>query len=142
LNKIDLSPIEIRDKLLYLPKLTEIPVIPKIKQPIITEYGRTTRETPKIDVTTTSIPKTIIRKKEKASIEVGLAQIISVIKKYMKEKANSVTRIISTHTIKAVKEKLHISQSDDHWNEDIWTNAVALGEEKGFRTTTKTIFFS
>jgi hypothetical protein len=142
LNKIDLSPIEIRNKLLSLPKLTEVPVIPKTKQPAITDYGETTGTTPKFDTATTSIPKTTVRKKEKASIEVGLEQIISEIQEYMKEKAISVTRITSAHTIKAVKEKLHINQSDDHWNEDIWTNAIAMGKEEGYRTTTKTIFFT
>ncbi len=88
------------------------------------------------------MPKKEVKKKEKASIEVGLEQIISILQDYMKEKANSVSKITFAHTIKAVKEKLHINQSDDHWNEDIWTNAIAMGRDEGYRTTPKTIFFS
>lgn len=146
LNRIDLSPIMIKEKLLELPKLTEIPEFPKPPTIDITSFGSSNLASTFSESTEDTIPinpeKTQKEKKPHISpVEIGLEQILKEIKKYIENKSKEVTKITSANTIKTVKKKVRLSANDTIWDEDIWANAIAIGKKAGYRTTPKTIFF-
>lgn len=144
LNKVGLSPYSFRNTLINLPKITEIIKISTPQQPEITDFGITNPE-PSVSITSTS-SKTVISSKKiqnVVSLEVGMEQILKVLNKYITKKSNSsITKITYAHTIKAIKKTLKLKDSDKEKDEDIWTNAVKIGKDAGYRTTPKTIFFN
>lgn len=146
LNRIDLSPIMIKEKLLELPKLTDIPKIPKPPTIDITSFGSSSTGSsssePAEDVIHITPEKSQKKKKPPiSSVEVGMEQILESINKYIEKKSREVTKITSAYTIKEVKHKVRLSANDITWDEDIWAHAIDIGKKAGYRTTTKTIFF-
>lgn len=146
LNRIDLSPIKIKEKLLELPKLTEIPKFPKPPTIDVTSFGSSSPQStftePAKDIIHITPEKSQKKKKPHISpVEVGLEQILEAIKNYIEKKSREITRITFAHTIKAVKKKVRLSATDTTRDEDIWAHAIDIGKKTGYRTTTKTIFF-
>ncbi len=143
LKKIDLSPFDIKENLIFLPKITEIPSLSKPKIPDLTSYiPSSTLQSPNTPIPPINIPEENAKPKtQKISIEIGLEQILKSINQYIELKSKEVTKIISAHTIKAVKEDLHLDGQDLKWDEDIWTHAIDISQKAGYKTTPKTITF-
>lgn len=139
LNKLDLSPIKLREKLKTLPKLTKITKVPgeildltsfgKIAGTQITESGKIT-ESLQIK---TSVPV--------KSVEIGREQIKSVVEKYIENKSKTNKQINSSNTIKAIHKILNLEEGDIKWDDEIWAFAINIGKRFCVRHTLKTIYF-
>jgi hypothetical protein len=138
LNKIDLSPIKLREKLITLPKLTEMPE--KVTKPIdLTSF--TSREKVQEELT----PKEIVLETKSSvplkSIELAPEQIETTVKKFIEDKSKTNKQMNSASTIKAVRRVLNLEEGDTKWDEDIWMYAINISKSLGLRHTPKTIYF-
>lgn len=139
LNKLDLSPIKLREKLKTLPKLTKITKVPgEILD--LTSFGKISR------TQTTDLGKIMESSGEKPlvpliSVEIGLEQIKSVVRKYVEEKSKTNKQITLSNTIKAIHKSLNLEETDKKWDDDIWGFAVNMSKNLCVKQTIKTIYF-
>ncbi len=136
LNKIDLNPLNMREKLKSLPKLTEIE-LPK----------------PSIEITSFLKPEEIIiktpirdnsikpRKPPKVAVEIGQEEIKLEVEKYIKSKSRTNQQITSHYTIKAIQNALNLKDQDTKLDEEIWAIALNISKSYGFKHSPKTIYF-
>ena len=118
LNKIDLSPIKLKEK------LKNLETIPKIPEPIQ-------------DLSESMLDEfTPIQ-----SIEIGPENIRSAVKEYIKEKSTTNKKINYASTIKAIKEALKLESNDKKWDDDIWNICFDVCKDICVKQTPKTIFF-
>lgn len=139
LNKIDLSPIKLKEKLRTLPKITKITKVPgeiidltsfgKIAGTQITESGKIAEP---LQIKT-SVPV--------KSVEIGREQIKSVVEKYIENKSKTNKQINSSNTIKAIHKILNLEEGDIKWDDEIWAFAINIGKRFCVRHTLKTIYF-
>ncbi|MFX1277657.1 MAG: hypothetical protein ACFFBP_09310 [Promethearchaeota archaeon] len=115
LNKLDLSPIKLKEKLnnLSLLKKTsltsqddDIPIFTPIK-----------------------------------SIEIGPEMIKIEVEKYLEEKLKNNKKISYSSTIKTIREALKLDNNDKRWDEDIWSITMDVTKDKCTKQTPKTIYF-
>ncbi|MHA1376145.1 MAG: hypothetical protein ACTSR7_17855 [Promethearchaeota archaeon] len=138
LNKIDLSPIKLREKLKFLPKLTDIPE--KIKKLIdLTPF--TSRQKVQEELPPKEIVPEIRSSAPLKSIELAPEQIKTTVKKFIEDKSKTNKQTTSASTIKAVRRVLNLEEGDTKWNEDIWMYAINISKSLGLRHTPKTIYF-
>ncbi|MFX1236643.1 MAG: hypothetical protein ACFE8P_02855, partial [Promethearchaeota archaeon] len=112
LNKIDLSPIKLKEKIMNLK------VLP-------------TRSKANEDIAFTPIK----------SIETGPELIKIEVKKFISDKIKSNKKISYSSTIKTIREALKLDPGDKRWDEDIWTIMMDLTKDKCVKQTPKTIYF-
>ena len=137
MNKIDLSPIKLKEKLKELPKLTEVSEIKK--PPIdITSFAEKEKE---IEVATRkSIPQT----KPLAplrSIEIASTQIKEAVQNFIEKKSKTNKQINSATTIKAIRKCFNLEEGDTKWDEEIWMYAINISKKICVKQTPKTIYF-
>lgn len=138
LNKIDLSPIKLREKLITLPKLTEIPE--KVTKPVdITSF--TSKKKDQEEITTKEITREIKSRVSVKSIELAPEQIKTIVKNFIEKKSKTNKQTNSSSTIKAVRQILNLEEGDTKWDEDIWMYAINISKNIGLRHTLKTIYF-
>jgi Cdc6-like AAA superfamily ATPase len=136
LNKLSLTPIYIRNKLMELPKLTKYTKpTPEIRidsflQPQIDEIY------PEVHISE------ITPTKQRSPIEIGAIQVQENVQEYIDKKSKTNKQISSAATIKAIKKVLKLSEKDKTWDEEIWSMAINLSKSVCKRTTPKTIYFS
>jgi len=118
LNKIDLSPIKLKEK------LKNLDTIPKIPEPI-----QDLSESMLEEFTTIQ------------SIEIGPENIRSAVEEYIKDKSNTNKKINYSSTIKAIKEALKLESHDKKWDDDIWNICFDVCKDICVKQTPKTIFF-
>lgn len=140
LNRLDISPLSIKETLKDLPKLT-IPAKIEEKEKDLTEFVIPPSETAKIKTYANKSKITSKQKKKISAVEIGIVEIKNALQAYIEKKSKNITRITSANTIKAIKKRLNLDQSEEKWDEDIWTNALDMGKKAGYRATPKTIFF-
>ncbi|MBN1801618.1 MAG: hypothetical protein JW891_08950 [Candidatus Lokiarchaeota archaeon] len=111
LNKIDLSPIKLKEKMMNLKALPSKTRDDQLGfRPI-------------------------------KSIEIGPELIRIEVEKFLKEKIDSNKKISYTSTIKSIRDALNLEPGDKRWNEDIWTITMDLTKDKCLKQTPKTIYF-
>ena len=137
LNKIDLSPIKLKEKLKELPKLTEVSEI-KIPPINIISFAEKEKE---IEVATRkSIPQT----KPLAplrSIEIASIQIREAVQNFIEKKSKTNKQINSATTIKAIRKFFNLEEGDTKWDEEIWMYAINISKKICVKQTPKTIYF-
>ena len=138
LNKLNLSPLTFKKRLLDIPKLTETIKIP-ITEKHITEFTIPQEQTvtPKHNPVI-SESNTLSSKRE--PIEVGFERIKQAVKNYIISKSKNNKQITYHHTTKAIRDNLNLDESKELDN-DIWTIALDIGKNYSTRQTSKTIFF-
>ena len=119
LNKIDLSPIKLKER------LKNLATIPKIPDPI---------QDASISILDDFKPI--------KSIEIGPEHIKTAIEAFIKEKSKTNKQINYSTTIKAIREELKLEVGDTKWDEDIWTITMDLTKDISSKQTPKTIFFN
>ncbi len=137
LNKIDLSPIKLKEKLEELPKLTEIS---DIKKPLvdITSFAQKEKEMG------AGIGENIPQIKPSAplrSIEIASTQIKEDVQNFIGIKSKTNKQINSATTIKAIRKFFNLEEGDIKWDEDIWMYAINISKKICVRQTPKTIYF-
>jgi len=138
LNKIDLSPIKLRERLKVLPKLTEMPE--KVTKPIdLTSF--TSSEKAQEELTPKEIAPEIRSSVPLKSIELALEQIETTVKNFIEDKSKTNKQMNSASAIKAVRRVLNLEEGDTKWDEDIWMYAVNISKGLGLKHTPKTIYF-
>lgn len=138
LNKLNLSPIKLKDILKNLPKLTKIPESPKTTVDITTFISSTENEQ-QIGIKSEDSAKTEVLTPVK-SVEIGLEQIKSAVKDYINKKSTTNKQITASNTIKEIRKILNIEDEDTKWDEDIWAIAIDISKIT-FKTSPKTIYF-
>ncbi len=117
-NKIDLSPIKLKEKLKNLEAIPKSPEpIENLSESILDDF-------------------TPIK-----SIEIGPEHIKSAVEDLIKDKSKSNKMINYSSTIKAIKEILKLEVNDKKWDEDIWTITMDVTKNICTKQTPKTIFF-
>ena len=137
LNKIDLSPIKLKEKLKELPKLTEVS---EIKKPPIDITSFAEKETEMV----VGIRETIPQTKPLAplrSIEISSTQIREAVQNFIEKKSKTNKQINSATTIKAIKKSFNLEEGDTKWDEDIWMYAINMSKKICVKQTPKTIYF-
>ncbi len=115
LNKLDLSPIKLKEKLNNLSIIKQVPSSNADDNlPIFTPIK---------------------------SIEIGPEIITMEVEKYIEEKIKDNKKISYSSTIKSIRDILKLEQSDKRWDEDIWSIAMDLTKDKCTKQTPKTIYF-
>lgn len=138
LNKIKLSPVNLKMKIENLPKLTEtkeeIKPIDLTDFPFQTEKEKKEKKVEDKDITE-KIPD-----EKREPIEIGREQIKEVVRNYIEEKSKTNKQITYHYTTKAVREELSLKEEKEI-DDDIWTIALDIGDDYCERKTTKTIYF-
>ena len=137
LNKIDLSPIKLREKLRELPKLTEVT---EIKKPPIDIISFAEKEK-EIEVETEN---DILKAKPLVplrSIEISSTQIREAVQNFIEKKSKTNKQVNSSATIKAIRKVFNIEEGDIKWDEDIWMYAINISKKICVKQTPKTIYF-
>ena len=137
LNKIDLSPIKLREKLRELPKLTEVT---EIKKPPIDIISFAEKEK-EIEVETEN---DILKTKPLVplrSIEISSTQIREAVQNFIEKKSKTNKQVNSSATIKAIRKVFNIEEGDIKWDEDIWMYAINISKKICVKQTPKTIYF-
>ncbi len=111
LNKIDLSPIKLKERMMNLKAL------PSKSQDECINF-------------------TPIK-----SIEIGPELIKLEVEKFLQEKTDSNKKISYSSTIKSIREAINLEPGDKRWDEDIWTITMDLTKDKCTKQTPKTIYF-
>ena len=115
LNKLDLSPIKLKEKLNKLSIIKQVPSSNADDNlPIFTPIK---------------------------SIEIGPEIITMEVEKYIEEKIKDNKKISYSSTIKSIREILKLEQNDKRWDEDIWSITMDLTKDKCTKQTPKTIYF-
>ncbi len=115
LNKVDLSPLKLRNDVQQSSKKPQEPsMVPQ-------EYSHLS---PNVK-----------------SIEIGPEEIKNAVEKYLNEKSKESKKIISSTTIKEIKMILKLDIDDDKWDEDIWSITLDLSKDSCKKQTPKTIYF-
>ncbi|MHA1802916.1 MAG: hypothetical protein ACTSU4_00105 [Promethearchaeota archaeon] len=115
LNKLDLSPLKLKIK------LTEI--LPT-EEDLNLEEMEVKQETRPVQ-----------------AFEIGPEEIKTAVEKYLKEKATTYKKIISSTTIKEIKMRLNLDIHDTQWDEDIWNITMDLSKDMCKKQTPKSIYF-
>ncbi len=115
LNKLDLSPIKLKEKLNNLAMLKQI---------------LTTNQESSLPVFTPI-----------KSFEIGPEIIKIEIEKFLEEKVKNNKKISYSSTIKTIREALKLDNNDKRWDEDIWSITMDITKDRSTKQTPKTIYF-
>ncbi|MHA1762568.1 MAG: hypothetical protein ACTSYC_02265, partial [Promethearchaeota archaeon] len=115
LNKLNLSPLNLKNKLAEAPRMAKDLKFEEIEAEQISHAVQ--------------------------AFEIGPEEIKAVVEKYIKEKAESYKKIISSTTIKEIKMILNLDINETQWDEDIWNIALDLSKDICKKQTPKTIYF-
>ncbi|TFF63638.1 MAG: hypothetical protein EU521_00850 [Promethearchaeota archaeon] len=137
LKKIGLSPIDLKERIKHLTKLTE--TIEPGRVIDITNYGVTRDfESPKKEK---ELEGFISEEPKVEPIEIGREQIKRAVKNYIEEKSRTNKQITYHYTTQAVRDELNIEE-DKEVDDDIWAIALDIGKDYCVKQTPKTIYFN